>query len=198
MSPCIKNKDKDKDLISQTEIQAPSTEESSLPLNDNDRSQDEFFMRQAIELAMKAQSHNEIPVGAVIVVNGEIIGEGFNQSIMNNDPSAHAEMMAIRHAGKTLDNYRLIDCTLYVTLEPCMMCSGLLVHSRISRLVYAAKDLKTGAAGSAFNLVEHEKHNHKIEVTSGVLAEECGQLLSSFFKRRRKEIKEKRKQNKLT
>lgn len=167
----------------------------------SDKAQDEVFMRRAIELAMEAQSHNEIPVGAVIVANNQIVGEGFNQSIMNNDPSAHAEMMAIRNAGKTLSNYRLLDCTLYVTLEPCMMCSGLLVHSRISRLVYAAKDLKTGAAGSAFNLVEHEKHNHQVEVTQGVLEEECSQLLSNFFKRRRKEIKqmkEEKKQNKLT
>lgn len=160
---------------------------------ENNIPQDEIFMRRAIELALEAESHNEIPVGAVIVANNKIIGEGFNQSIMNNDPSAHAEMMAIRHAGKTLNNYRLLDCTLYVTLEPCMMCSGLLIHSRVSRLVYAAKDLKTGAAGSAFNLVEHEKNNHKITVTQGVLEEECSTMLSSFFKRRRKEIKAKKK-----
>lgn len=182
----------------QAKEQAASLQKSSSQSSAAQASKDEFFMRKAIELANKAQSYNEIPVGAVIVANGEIIGEGFNQCIMNNDPSAHAEMMAIRDAGKAIENYRLIDCTLYVTLEPCMMCSGLLVHSRISRLVYGAKDLKTGAAGSAFNLVEHEKHNHKINVTECVLAEECGELLSSFFKRRRKEIKAKRKQNKLS
>lgn len=164
---------------------------TSTDLNpDTISSYDERYMRRAIALAQEAESHNEIPVGAVIVANGEIIGEGFNQSIMNHDPSAHAEMVAIRNAGKALNNYRLIDCTLYVTLEPCMMCSGLLVHSRITRLVYGAKDGKTGAAGSAFNLVQHEKHNHQINVTQGVLEDECSQLLSNFFKRRRAEKKQ--------
>lgn len=154
---------------------------------------DVFFMQRAYQLAQQAQSHNEIPVGAVVVYNDEIIAEGFNQSIMHNDPSAHAEMVALRNAGQAISNYRMLDCTLYVTLEPCMMCSGLLVHSRISRLVYGANDLKTGAAGSAFNLVTHEKHNHQISVTAGVMAEECSQLLSAFFKRRRDEIKQKKR-----
>lgn len=153
------------------------------------RQQDEAYMRRAMELAQQAQQHNEIPVGAVLVCNGEIIGEGFNQSIMNHDPSAHAEMMAIRAAGKQIENYRLLNATLYVTLEPCPMCAGLLVHSRISRLVYGAKDLKTGAAGSAFNMVCNEKHNHKISVTESVLADECSEMLSAFFTRRRHEIK---------
>ena len=150
---------------------------------------DSKFMHRAIELANIADSHNEIPVGAVIVCNGEIVGEGFNQSIMNNDPSAHAEMVAIRDAGKKLQNYRLLDCTLYVTLEPCPMCAGLLVHSRINRLVFASKDLKTGAAGSAFSLLNHEKHNHQVVVNSGLLAKECSNMLSAFFKRRRAEKK---------
>ena len=194
MSSALKNNNKTaKNKLSTSAIQPVPLDKRNKAL-----SEDEYFMRKAMELAKQAESHNEIPVGAVIVANNQVVGEGFNQSIMNNDPSAHAEVMAIRDAGKTLENYRLLDCTLYVTLEPCMMCSGLLVHSRISRLVYGAKDLKTGAAGSAFDLVEHENHNHKIVVTEGILAEECGQLLSSFFKRRRKEIKEKRKQNKLT
>jgi len=151
--------------------------------------QDKLYMQRAMELAMQAESHDEIPVGAVLVADGKIIGEGFNQSIMLNDPSAHAEMLAIRQAGQVLNNYRMLDCTLYVTLEPCSMCAGLLVHSRIKRLVYGADDLKTGAAGSVFNLVASDKLNHQIEVTKGVMADECGQMLSAFFKRRRQEKK---------
>lgn len=158
--------------------------------------EDEQFMRRAMALAEIAQSHNEIPVGAVVVFNGKIIGEGFNQSIMNSDPSAHAEMMAIRDAGKNIENYRLLDCTLYVTLEPCPMCAGLLVHSRIKQLIFASNDLKTGAAGSAFNLVNHQKHNHQLEVKSGLLADECSTMLSAFFKRRRAEKKAEKKANK--
>jgi tRNA(adenine34) deaminase len=146
-------------------------------------------MLRAFELAQQAEAIDEIPVGAVVVANNEIISEGYNQSITLNDPSAHAEMVAIRKAGSTLKNYRLLDCTLYVTLEPCPMCAGLLVHSRIKRVVYATADLKTGAAGSAFNLLCDEKHNHQIELSSGMMAEECSQLLSAFFKRRRAEKK---------
>jgi len=159
---------------------------------------DKAFMQRAFELAQIAESHDEIPVGAVVVANGKIIGEGFNQSILLNDPSAHAEILAIRQAGQTLQNYRMLDCTLYVTLEPCPMCAGLLVHSRIKRIVFAACDDKTGAAGSAFNLVDHQQLNHQIEVTQGIMAKECSDLLSSFFKRRRKEKKAARKAEKLT
>lgn len=151
--------------------------------------EDTHFMRLAIAQAKLAEQHNEIPVGAVIVHNNEVIAEGFNQSIMLNDPSAHAEMVAIRAAGQTLKNYRMLDCTLYVTLEPCLMCSGLLIHSRIKRLVYASQDYKTGAAGSAFSLINHEKHNHQIAVAGGLLAGECSAMLSAFFKRRRNEKK---------
>ena len=154
---------------------------------------DQQFMKRALELARVAESHDEIPVGAVVVLDGKIIGEGFNQSIMNNDPSAHAEMIAIREAGKHIENYRLIDCTLYVTLEPCPMCAGLLVHSRVSRIVYASTDEKTGAAGSVFNLVQNDRLNHIIDVESGLMNEECADLLSSFFKRRRKEKKAAKK-----
>lgn len=160
-----------------------------LASEENQAQLDIFFMKRAYELAQLAEQHNEIPVGAVVVHQGEIIGEGFNQSIMLNDPSSHAEMNAIRQAGEYLKNYRLLDCTLYVTLEPCPMCAGLLVHSRINRLVYASKDLKTGSAGSAFNLVDNEQLNHQIAVSSNVLQTECSQLLSDFFKRRRKEKK---------
>lgn len=154
---------------------------------------DQYFMQQAFTLAQQAEQYNEIPVGAVVVHQGKVIGEGFNQSIMLNDPSAHAEMLAIRQAGKYLNNYRLLDCTLYVTLEPCPMCAGLLVHSRIKRLVYASSDLKTGAAGSIFNLVCNEQLNHQVEVTGGIMQDQCSQLLSSFFKRRRTEKKQQRK-----
>lgn len=151
--------------------------------------QDIKFMTRAIELAKIAESHNEIPVGAVVVCNGKIIGEGYNQSIMLNDPSAHAEMIAIREAGKHIENYRLIDCTLYVTLEPCPMCAGLLVHSRINKVIYATQDEKTGAVGTVFNLVQDSKLNHQVEVISGLKKSECADMLSTFFKRRRKEIK---------
>jgi tRNA(adenine34) deaminase len=161
----------------------------NLPIQTDFSPDDEKFMRRAMALAKIADSHNEIPVGAVVVCEGNIIGEGFNQSIMNNDPSAHAEMMAIRDAGKNIKNYRLIDCTLYVTLEPCPMCTGLLIHSRIKQLIFASKDLKTGAAGSAFDLLNHEKHNHQVAVKSGLLANECSVMLSAFFQRRRAEKK---------
>lgn len=155
------------------------------------------FMLRAYELAQQAEAIDEIPVGAVVVANNKIISEGYNQSITLNDPSAHAEMVAVRAAGATLKNYRLLDCTLYVTLEPCPMCAGLLVHSRINRVVYATADLKTGAAGSAFNLLSDEKHNHQIAVSSGIMADECSQLLSAFFKRRRSEKKALKKEAKL-
>ncbi len=154
---------------------------------------DQAFMERAFVLAQQAESYNEIPVGAVVVHQDKIIAEGFNQSIMLNDPSAHAEMIAIRAAGEKLNNYRLLDCTLYVTLEPCPMCAGLLVHSRINRVVYACKDLKTGAAGSAFNLINNQQLNHQIEQTNGVMNDECSHLLSAFFKRRRKEKKAEKK-----
>ena len=154
---------------------------------------DNYFMQRAFELAQQAEKHNEIPVGAVVVADEEIIGEGFNQSIMLNDPSAHAEMLAIRAAGKHLENYRMLNCTLYVTLEPCPMCAGLLVHSRIKRLVYASADLKTGAATSVFNLLKNEQLNHQLEVTDGVMATECSHLISAFFKRRRAEKKAQKK-----
>ncbi|WP_042153171.1 MULTISPECIES: tRNA adenosine(34) deaminase TadA [unclassified Pseudoalteromonas] len=154
---------------------------------------DEYWMHQALQLADKAESEGEIPVGAIIVKDNKIIATGWNRSICTHDPSAHAEMLAVRDAGQKLENYRMLGCTLYVTLEPCFMCAGLLVHSRIERLVFGAHDLKTGSAGSLMNLVNHPDLNHQLEVTSGVLADECGDKLSSFFKRRRKEIKAKKK-----
>lgn len=155
---------------------------------------DEKWMLYALALADKAELENEIPVGAVLVKDDKVIAEGWNLSIVNHDACAHAEIMAIRNAGKVVENYRLIDCTLYVTLEPCPMCAGALVHARIKRLVYGAGDYKTGAAGSVFDLVRSEKLNHQIEVTSGIYAEDCANKISDFFKRRRKEKKALKKE----
>jgi tRNA(adenine34) deaminase len=166
------------------------------PYSKSIESDDLHFMQRAFELAQQAEKLDEIPVGAVVVYQGKIIGEGFNQSILLNDPSAHAEMIAIRQAGTHLNNYRLLDCTLYVTLEPCPMCAGLLVHSRIKRLVYASPDLKTGAAGSAFNLVSSSQLNHQLIVDNGIMAGQCSELLSDFFKRRRSEKKALKKTKK--
>ena len=162
-----------------------------------DIDQDEFWMRHALTLAEKAEQQNEIPVGAVLVKDQQIIGEGWNQSISLHDPSAHAEMMAIRAAGQAIENYRLINSSLYVTLEPCAMCAGLLIHSRIQRLIFGAADLKTGAVGSVYDLLSDKRVNHQIEVSGGVLADECGQKLSRFFKRRRSQKKELKKLSKL-
>lgn len=156
---------------------------------------DNYWMQQALELADKAQQQGEIPVGAVIVQNDEVIGEGWNQSITLNDPTAHAEVMAIRDAGQRIENYRLINSTLYVTLEPCPMCAGALVHSRISRIVFGASDAKTGAAGSIMNVVNHDKLNHQLDVTAGVCAEQCSTKISNFFKMRRAEKKQQKQQS---
>lgn len=150
---------------------------------------DEDWMRRAMALAANAELQGEVPVGAVLVKDGNMIAEGWNQMISLSDPSAHAEMQAIRAAAVNMGNYRLPDCTLYVTLEPCSMCAGVMVHSRIKRLVFGATDLKTGAAGSVLNLVQHGQFNHQLEVVSGVLAAECANQLSAFFKRRRLEHK---------
>ncbi|MCL7720591.1 tRNA adenosine(34) deaminase TadA [Actinobacillus pleuropneumoniae] len=152
--------------------------------------QDIHFMRYALELADRAEAIGEIPVGAVLVdQEGNIIGEGWNQVIQLSDPSAHAEMLAIRQAGKVQRNYRLLDCTLYVTLEPCTMCAGAILHSRLRRLVFGASDYKTGAIGSRFHLFEDYKMNHFLEIRGCVLAEECSQKISRFFQRRRQEQK---------
>ena len=147
--------------------------------------QDQIFMQAAIALAKQAAENGEVPVGAVVVKDGEIIGRGCNAPIGLNDPSAHAEILALRDAANNIGNYRLVDCTLYVTLEPCAMCSGAVQHSRIANLVYGASDLKTGACGSVINLMAEEKLNHHTKVKSGVLADETGQILSEFFKQRR-------------
>ena len=148
---------------------------------------DDYWMQQALELAHKAEQQDEVPVGAVIVKDDQLIAEGWNRPIQSHDPSAHAEMMAIRQAGQLLNNYRLIDTTLYVTLEPCPMCVGAMIHARVKRLVFGAYDHKTGAAGSVFDLLQAVQHNHRVEVTGGVLEQDCRAMLQSFFKRRRAE-----------
>jgi len=153
---------------------------------------DEYWMRKAMKLARFAQSKGEIPVGAILVQNDKLIASGCNLSITLNDPSAHAEMIAIRRAGQKLNNYRIVNTTLYVTLEPCPMCAGLLVHSRISRLVFGASDLKTGAAGSVMDICNHAVLNHQIDVEPDVLKDDCSQLISMFFRKRREEKKNKR------
>lgn len=150
---------------------------------------DHHWMQQALLLSENAEALGEVPVGALVVSDGEVIGQGWNTPISGHDPSAHAEMNALRQAALHRQNYRVIDATLYVTLEPCPMCAGLLVHARISRVVFGAYDEKTGAAGSVMNLLQHESLNHKVDITGGVLADVCGQRLSAFFKRRRAEIK---------
>lgn len=154
--------------------------------------QDEQFMRRAIELAALAEAQGEVPVGAVLVKDGEIIAEGWNESIGQQDATAHAEMQTLRKGGQVLENYRLLDTTLYVTLEPCPMCAGALLHSRVKRVVYGAPDLKAGAAGTVLNLFEHQAAYHYADVEHGLLEEECRTQLQSFFKRRRKEKKQQR------
>jgi tRNA(adenine34) deaminase len=146
---------------------------------------DTGFMREALEYAKEAAKLGEIPVGCVIVKDGEIIGVGHNMSIATNDPSAHAEVVAIRKAARALENYRLKGCTLYVTLEPCVMCAGLIAHARIDRVVYGAKDAKTGAYGSAIDLGIAAKLNHRPQVDSGLLADEASKLLTEFFEQKR-------------
>ena len=146
---------------------------------------DEDFMRAALALAQHAAECGEVPVGAVVVKDGIIIGRGSNAPISRHDPSAHAEIAALRDAAQHLGNYRLVDCDLFVTLEPCVMCVGAMFHARIRRVIFGASDLKTGAAGSVLNLFEQEKLNHHARLESGVLAAECGKILSDFFAQRR-------------
>ena len=153
---------------------------------------DQKWMKQALQLAQEAQRLDEVPVGAVLVKGGEVIGEGWNQTISACDPTAHAEVVALRDAAKRLNNYRVIDTTLYVTLEPCAMCVGALVHGRVQRLVYAASEPKSGAVSSQVNLLELHAFNHRIDVSSGVLAAQASDLLTSFFKNKRQLKKEKK------
>lgn len=146
------------------------------------------WMRHALALAKRAEREDdEIPVGAVMVsADGHLLGEGWNRNITEHDPSAHAEIVAMRQAGMRLGNHRLIDTTLYVTLEPCAMCAMAIVHARVKRVVFAARDPKTGAAGSVFDLLGSDRHNHRVEVADGVMAEEAGQLLRDYFRNKRR------------
>ena len=147
--------------------------------------QDEAWMAEALLLARSAASEEEVPIGAVIVRDGEIIGRGWNQNIALNDPSAHAEIVAMRDAGKAIGNYRLTGCSLYVTLEPCPMCAGAMIHARLARIVYGAADPKTGAAGGKFDILSDPAHNHVATIAGGCLADRCSALLKDFFRQRR-------------
>lgn len=146
---------------------------------------DQIFMQGALEEALKAEAKGEVPVGAVLVLNNEIIARAHNETILRHDPSAHAEILALREAGKSLQNYRLLDATLYVTLEPCLMCFSALVHARIQRLVFGAFDPKTGVCGSRFDAQSLEFFNHQFAIEGGVLSDDCGKMLQGFFKKRR-------------
>lgn len=144
------------------------------------------FLRAAIAEAREGEAAGEVPVGAVLVLDGEVIGRGQNRVLRDHDPTAHAEIVALRQAAQYVENYRLVPgCTLYVTLEPCAMCAGAILHARVARLVYGAADPKAGACGSALAVMNHPQLNHRVELTSGLLAEECGTLLTEFFRARR-------------
>jgi tRNA(adenine34) deaminase len=146
---------------------------------------DRAWMLRALDLAHRAGEEGEVPVGAVIVKEGQLVGEGWNRTISLNDPSAHAEILAMREAGKRLGNYRLPGCSLYVTLEPCPMCAGAMIHARLERVVYGAEDPKTGAAGGRFDLLGNPAHNHAPIVDGGCIADQCSVLLKDFFRQRR-------------
>ncbi len=147
---------------------------------------DEAFMREALVLARQAADAGEVPVGALVVLDGRVVGRGFNQPILANDPTAHAEVMALRDAGQKLRNYRMPGTTLYVTLEPCLMCTGAIFHARVERIVFGATDPKTGVAGSVMDLYAQTQLNHHAGIRGGLLASECGAMLSAFFAARRK------------
>jgi tRNA(adenine34) deaminase len=152
---------------------------------------DEQFMKAALEEARKALEKEEVPIGAVLVANQQIIARGHNRSIILNDPSAHAEIIALRQGGKVLGNYRLTDTAVYVTVEPCIMCMGALVQARIKRLVFGARDPRAGAAGSVFDFSRDERLNHKIETAEGILEKECRTLIQSFFSSKRQKLSER-------
>jgi tRNA(adenine34) deaminase len=151
---------------------------------------DELWMEEALRDAQRALEAGEVPVGAVVVSDGRIVGRGWNRNLTDSDPTAHAEIIALREAGTTLGNHRLGACELFATIEPCAMCAGALVHARVKRLIYGADDPKTGAVHSVMQVLNHPQLNHRIEITGGVLAGRCAELLQSFFQRRRSEQKE--------
>jgi tRNA(adenine34) deaminase len=151
----------------------------------NSDEDDSAWMELALAQACAAAAAGEVPVGAVIVKNGQIVGEGQNRNLRDNDPTAHAEIVALRHAAVRLQNHRLGGCVIYATIEPCAMCAGAMIHARLARLVYGASDTKAGAAGSVLGVLNHPRLNHRMEVTAGVLADQCSQLLQEFFRRKR-------------
>lgn len=146
---------------------------------------DEYWMQHALRLAEEAQAQGEVPVGAVLVRNNQLISEGYNRPILTNDPTAHAEIVALRAAAQQIANYRLVDTTLYVTLEPCLMCAGAIMHARIGRLVYGATDPRAGAIVTQIKALDYPFLNHRVDHVGGLLPEPCGEILSSFFKQRR-------------
>ncbi|HEY0974861.1 MAG TPA: tRNA adenosine(34) deaminase TadA [Solimonas sp.] len=158
-------------------------------LSDTRRARDEHWMRHALLLARRAQEAGEVPVGAVVVQNDRILGEGWNRPISGHDPSAHAEMIALRAAAQKLGNYRTLDTTLYVTLEPCVMCAGAIVHARVTRLVFGAADPKAGAVHSLYDVIANPRLNHRVEWRGGVLEASCGELLRAFFRTRREQAR---------
>jgi tRNA(adenine34) deaminase len=147
--------------------------------------EDAAWMERALELAGLAAEAGEVPVGALVIKDGEIIGQGHNRNLLDNDPTAHAEIVALRQAAARLGNHRLTGCTMVATIEPCSMCAGALIHARIARLVYGAADPKAGAAGSPLQVINHPSLNHRMEVTAGVLADRCSQMIQEFFRRKR-------------
>lgn len=146
---------------------------------------DEYWLKYALQLAERAYQQGEVPVGAVLVRDNQIVGEGWNQPISQHDPTAHAEMLALRAAGLAVGNYRLPNTTLYATLEPCVMCAGALLHARVERVVFGAYDLKTGAAGSVFDVLLDKRHNHQVQLTGGILQQACVEQIQAFFRERR-------------
>ncbi len=154
--------------------------------NENDEFRtDEVWMEEALRAAQRALDSGEVPVGAVVVCQGDIVGRGFNRNLLDSDPTAHAEVVALREAGASLGNHRLSDCELFVTIEPCAMCAGAMVHARIRRLVYGADDPKAGAVRSALHVLNHPALNHRVQVRGGVLAGRCSEILQEFFRSRR-------------
>lgn len=164
---------------------ARESQNETTPSSSTLAARDLKWMQRALVLAAHAEAEGEVPVGAVIVRDDTLIGEGWNQPVTHHDPTAHAEIVALRAAGAALENYRLLDTTLYVTLEPCVMCTGAIIHARVGRVVYGATDPRAGAAGSAFSLLGSDQFNHVVTVEGGVLEQECGDRLRQFFKARR-------------
>ena len=161
--------------------------DAEIPPRTDEAASDELLMEEALRSAQRALEAGEVPVGAIVVCDGKIVGRGSNRNLADSDPTAHAEIVALREAGAALGNHRLEGCELFATIEPCAMCAGALVHARLKRLVYGADDLKAGAIRSVMQVLNHSRLNHRMEVRSGVLAGRCAELLQSFFRRRREE-----------